>query len=124
MLLPSTSMPALVQSTRASPREWVVDGGELELKDDLLIDMIMRRIEDAPDKHFQESVSVLMGDRANSFTNDMCAFLLNGKDPITNDLVGNGPLPTRLKGCRQAANPVFASAGQHGPWHVGSAGAR
>ena len=85
-----TSMLALVQKYKGvnRTREWVVDRvTELEgLKDDLLIDMIMRRIEDAPDKeHFQESVSVLMGDRANSFTNDMCAFLLNGKDPITND---------------------------------------
>ena len=115
-----TSMLALVQKYKGvnRTRERVVDRvTELEgLKDDLLIDMIMRRIEDAPDKeHFQESVSVLMGVRANSFTNDLCAFLLNGKDPITND-PSSATAPTHpAQGLRAAANPVFASAFNTGP---------
>ena len=68
-------------------RDWVVDRvTELEgLKDDLLIDMVMRRVEDAGSKEqFEESISVLMGERARSFTTAMCAFLIDGKNlPMT-----------------------------------------
>ena len=45
-------------------------------RDDVLIDMVMRRMYDAPDKSsFEASISVLMGERAGGFTAALCAFL-------------------------------------------------
>ena len=50
-------------------------------KDEILIDMVMRRLTDAPDsKAFEQSVSILMGDRAGGFTTALSGFLGNAKN--------------------------------------------
>ena len=66
-------------SVRRFVEEYITAGEGF--KDEILIDMVMRRLTDAPDsKAFEQSVSILMGDRAGGFTTALSGFLGNAKN--------------------------------------------
>ena len=76
-------------------------------KDDVLIDMVMRRIEDAPDRAaFEASIAVLMGgSKANEFTVALCKFagVSPGTFPASSSDAGPAiPPPTQPLPAHQA----------------------
>eukprot|EP00900_Chrysochromulina_parva_P015559 jgi/Chrpa1/24003/Chrysochromulina_OHIO_Genome00026583-RA len=88
-------------------RAWVADRvTELEgLRDDVLIDMVMRRIEEDSDwdrQSFEASVSILMGERAQGFTAALWTFLGRNDDGTSQGV----PPPSTVERARPTAAPL------------------
>ena len=99
-----TTLAVMPSSTQL--RAWVADRvTELEgLRDDVLIDMIMRRIEEDSDwdrPSFEASVSILMGERAQGFTSALWTFL--GRN---NGTTAGAPPPAATQPAQPTAAPL------------------
>ena len=104
-------------------RAWVADRvTELEgLRDDVLIDMVMRRIEEDSDwdrQSFEASVSILMGERAQGFTAALWTYLGRNDDGTSQSV----PPPSTVERVRPTAAPLPQSVldGGGGQGGVGS----